>query len=424
MSCDIENDFAHNEDDKRASRSILLTAFRDPDWNELDRDSTDWSKVIDLSQLAIEINSAYSHTKSACKFIHYQWEVCPTTEKVHIHMIISFDTPVKWANLRKCTIIASFTRVNFKPVFALKGALEYCSKVNTKDGFHTQIAGPYTYGTAPNQGARNDLKNAIDWMSEHAWDPKSVAHEFPEVYVKFNRGLDRLSEARAVFEPASKLENIILLFGPPGSGKSYYVYDHWPENEIYSLAYVKYSNFYHDGYRNHPVIHYDEFSGHCMPFDTFKRLYQPGMDPRRSMLAMREGSIPLGSGTVIFTSNRLPTVWWDLVKIKANPWELFRRFTKIIVFGGEYGDDLNPSWHSELTTVTDRKRFMTACLNARDGDWDADTISRTMHDLFYNTGAAVAQSTSGIVSSSIQDSVSTQPIKKPRTDTEWALKFM
>lgn len=389
MASDPEDTFAHSADANRSSRSVMLTAFA-TEWNEQKNTAhaagvnPAWETFINLPQLASEIDAAYRASSVTCKFLYFQFEECPSTGQVHIHMIVSFTNSVKWARLRDCPIIKSFTRVNFKPVFNLKGAMEYCSKSVTADGFPTQLAGPFTWGNVPQQGQRSDLESAIQHMSDHEWNVKSVAEEFPAVYVKFNQGLEKLAVVRGAFQPASKLEQVILIYGPPGSGKSHYVYSNWPEDEIYSGAYSKYSNFYHDGYRNQPVLHYDEFSGACMPFDTFKKLYQPGMDPRRSTLAMREGSIPLGSGTVIFTSNRLPSMWWDLVKIKANPWELFRRFTKIMIFGGEYGNQEDPTWVTELSDNVDRRAFMGFCVNAARHHWEPEFIASKIRDEYYH----------------------------------------
>lgn len=371
-----EVDFAHNANDNKPAKGYMITIFRD-EWtighNNADI-QMDWSTALSFLDIQSSLNTVAPEL--TLKYMHYTIEMCPTTQRVHAHLIIYFDKSTRFKRFLECDIVKSWDRKQFQAIYNLEGAITYCSKTHTKSGELTRIDGPFTWGTSPSQGKRNDLIAAIDHLQENQWNTRSVAEEYPAVFVKFNKGLSKLAEVRSAKPAADKLENIICICGFPGSGKTTFAYTLHPDS-TYSRAYNKYSNLYFDGYRNEDAILMDEFGGHVMQFDMFKRLFQPGMDPRRNTLSLREDSVPMGSRTVILISNRLPTMWWDLGKLRANPRELFRRFTAIYWFGGEYGSTTNPSWN-KCFTGDDKYNFMDVCVRARAESWDDEVIHSTM----------------------------------------------
>lgn len=369
---DGEGDFAHGSNDNKPAKGYMITIFR-PDWTLLHNNDTievDWSQQLSFDD--IQSGIATVAPELSITYMHYTIELCPSTDKVHAHLIIYFDKSTRFKRFLSCEPISSWERKEFRAIYNLDGAVKYCSKTHTKAGVLTRISGPYTWGNLPTQGKRNDLEAAIVTLQDNNWDTRSVAIEHPAVFVKFNKGLDRLADVRASKPPADNITDIICIVGFPGSGKSTFAHSIDPDS-TYSRGYPKYSNYYFDGYRNENVLLIDEFSGHLMQFEFFKRLFQPGMDPRRNTLPMRESSMPMGSSKVVIISNRLPTFWWDLGKLRANPRELFRRFTSIYFFGGEYGSESNPSWN-KCFTGDERYEFMDVCIRAKAESWDDDHI--------------------------------------------------
>lgn len=389
---DSENEFAHADAsaERKPTRSVLATFFF-AEWDDYyENGYISWDETYNLTELAAQLTShlSQSYTGVEVKFLEYCVEKCPSTDRIHVHMIISLSKPFRYARLRDCPAFSLYDSQHYKPIFNMEGAMKYVRKIYTKSGALTRIAGPFSYGSPPRQGERSDLTAAIACMEENEWKSKAVAEHYPEVFVKYHKGLDRLGAVRGSREPASKLENIICLYGPPGSGKSHYAMQINPDS-TYSGAYVKYTNLYFDGFMNEEVLFMDEFNGSMLPFDTFKRWFTPGTDGRRVNLPMRDSIGVLGCSTVVFATNRNPVTWWDLDKSKSNPWELFRRFTKIVVFGGEYGDSDNPSWFTELESVADRKRFMQHCVAAKSGNWDHETAARFFTTAYHSNEYAV-----------------------------------
>lgn len=74
---------------------------------------------------------------------------------------------------------------------------EYCSKTDDP----THVAGPWEFGVRVKQGERTDIQQACQIIKEGG-SCKRVAEEFPETFVKFGKGIERLED---------------ILYQPPGS---------------------------------------------------------------------------------------------------------------------------------------------------------------------------------------------------------------
>lgn len=372
-----ENAFCRDQS-ASPSRSYLCTIFDDA-WDNAIRllpeiTAQFTSKLVPFDEINNDILAA-SSTKHSATFMLYSLELCPETNRYHIHLIISLNNSMRFTYLLKNVTFfkpREGFRVNFKQIFNMSGAITYC----TKESSH--IAGPFEWGTRPQQGARNDIHGAIDLLNEGGFTQEAlrcVATQMPEVFIKFHRGLSSLCAARIPTKPQPNIQEIICVIGDPGSGKSFFAENLHPGN-VYSGMYKKYDNLYFDNYRNERVLFFDEFQGSFMPFDTWKRWFQPGRATKLVTLPQRESTTQLGSDIIIFASNRLPIMWWDLDKCRANPWELFRRFTEIIYFGGEYGSQANPAW--SVTFKDDERRvFLDFCVEMKANAVPAEIISKS-----------------------------------------------
>lgn len=321
----------------------------------------------------------------SCKYIAYSTEQCPKTNRIHVHMLIYFTDQIRYSCLRTCPLFDPFKSddgklaVNFKSIWDFDGAFKYISKPES------HIDGPHEIGTRPQQGARTDLK-PLDQAIEFLKDTKSmkqVAEAFPSVFVKHHNGLNALMHMSMAREPAPLLEDIILCIGAPGSGKSYWAKHNF--ESVYSRGYPKCQQWYSDGFFNEEAYFIDEMGGDKMSFTRFKELFQPGCDGRTITLPCSAAGTTcvLGSRVVVFASNRLPIQWWKLDELKADPDELFRRFTRIMVFGGKYNSLDDPAWVTELATESERDEFFNMCLRLKGGDWlDFITVKRELAKLF------------------------------------------
>lgn len=309
-------------------------------------------------------------------------------------MLIYFTDQIRYSCLRTCPLFDPFKSddgklaVNFKSIWDFEGAFKYISKPES------HIDGPHEIGTRPQQGARTDLK-PLDQAIEFLKDTKSmkqVAEAFPSVFVKHHNGLNALMHMSMAREPAPLLEDIILCIGAPGSGKSYWAKHNF--ESVYSRGYPKCQQWYSDGFFNEEAYFIDEMGGDKMSFTRFKELFQPGCDGRTITLPCSAAGTTcvLGSRVVVFASNRLPIQWWKLDELKADPDELFRRFTRIMVFGGKYNSLDDPAWVTQLVTESERDEFNSMCLRLKAGDWlDFITVKRELAKLFKSRSVPVKQ---------------------------------
>lgn len=131
----------------------------------------------------------------------------------------------------------------------------YCSK---GDG---RIAGPWTMGTVPHQGARNDLEHVCELLSKGS-RISTVASSAPVVFVKYHRGLGQYAAlvASKAMRPKPRM---YYIWGPTGTGKTTEVRDCFHDIFYKNIKTSKTSPDWWDGYDGHETIVWDEFYGNC-----------------------------------------------------------------------------------------------------------------------------------------------------------------
>jgi len=97
-------------------------------------------------------------------------------------------------------------------------AIVYCSKEESR------VSGPFKFGTpaVPAQGKRSDIQAALDTLRTRGLT--ALRHDHPREWIKYSRSfmLDRTLEP---IVQTNEAPEVILLFGPPGCGKSRQFYD-------------------------------------------------------------------------------------------------------------------------------------------------------------------------------------------------------
>jgi len=117
-------------------------------------------------------------------------------------------------------------------------------------------------------------------------------------------------------EPRNHDMEIVVLFGPTGTGKSRYCLENYPN------AYWKQRSNWWDGYQQQETVVIDEFYG-WLKFDTLLRL----CDRYPMLVESKGGQIQLGGcKRIIFTSNQAPRDWYKVGNFNA----FIRRVTKWI----------------------------------------------------------------------------------------------
>lgn len=173
------------------------------------------------------------------------------------------------------------------------------------------------------------------------WNWDQIVQETPESKIllcdcswgkKFHDG-------RAATIPARKIENVVILYGAAGTGKTTMAVN-WDtqENEDFQLRYYRRNpgdgHFWGGGrlgYRGQRVIHFDEFTGQ-EKFNELKEWTNIGhFGP---CVPIKNSAAQLNHDTVVFTSNTHPAGWYrkywtdDPKQFDA----FHRRVTKVLFF--------------------------------------------------------------------------------------------
>jgi len=372
-------DFARGLPEKSTgARSYLITFFDDDDtsigsvWKQwyVSGELSKFTDVFDFVYINEKLATAFARRKTPLSVKHCSWqfEKCPSTERIHAHLAITFSDPVTFLALQK-HVWPQFKANDYLQAYKIEGAIKYCTKDDSR------IAGPWEYGVmdAVGQGKRSDIKAACDLIKEAVTEGldcrramKRAADAFPDTFVKYSRGLDDYVNIICDRDPSPSLEEVILCVGESGSGKSHFARAYC--STTYARAYVKNSNNYFDGYNNHEALFFDEFTGQ-MPYNPWKNLVQLGApnemeggEARFTLAQSKPGGIAFGSRVIIFATNKLPTRWWDLEKLGESNKTLKRRFSKIIWFGGEYLE--GTAWQKTFDTREGMDSFWDWCAEA------------------------------------------------------------
>lgn len=170
------------------------------------------------------------------------------------------------------------------------------------------------------QGKRNDISCAVD-LIKSGKSMREVAEECPEVYIKYNRGMEKLQQ---ILKPKIRdfETEVIVIIGEPGLGKTRRAYEIDPD--LYSVAEPDNNKIWYDGYDGEKTILFDDFNG----WGTFTQ-FMKIMD-RKPMIVPVKGAMVKREWTrVIITSNWGPLEWWPLEKMKVEK-ALLRRITNFI----------------------------------------------------------------------------------------------
>jgi len=172
----------------------------------------------------------------------------------------------------------------------------------------SRVGGPYEFGQAPaGQGTRSDLEACRQSIlqgesTETLWD-----EHFPTM-VRYHRSMDVYRTVKQAKRNAPP--NIIVLWGPTGTGKTTQAYTDYPT--LFTVSPPKGSGLYYDGYDGELTLLFDDFAGHWMSYTHIKLL----LDSRPYRLPVHGGAGQhLQANTIIFTSNRPPSLWYDETKI-------------------------------------------------------------------------------------------------------------
>jgi len=223
----------------------------------------------------------------------------------HFQGYVEFTESLRMAAVKR---MPCFARAHLE---ARKGsrfeAAVYCTKT---DG---RLDGPWIHGYS---GTPAEFIASIEQVGKK----KDSARELEAIKSLLDSGASSLDVAEMNFSqwvrhhrafsqyimlktaPRTTIDNVIVVFGPTGTGKSHFC-------QRFEPAYWKSRGQWWDGYNGHSNIIIDEFYG-WLPWDMLLRV----CDKYPLLLETKGGTVQFVGTTIVFTTNKDPTLWYDQEK--------------------------------------------------------------------------------------------------------------
>lgn len=149
-------------------------------------------------------------------------------------------------------------------------------------------------GEIPEQGTRTDWNTALKHLQTH--DISLVVEQQPQLLPNI-RALERYKQLS--LRPLNRNVKVITLIGAPGTGKSRWAYDNYPD------LYSKPEGQWFDGYTGQKTLLLDDFYGD-IPYSQLLKV----LDRYPLQVPIKGGFVHAQWDTVIITSNKQPEFWY------------------------------------------------------------------------------------------------------------------
>lgn len=228
----------------------------------------------------------------------------------HLQGYVAWDNPRSLDKFKK----AISNRLHYEP--HTNGTAQqnrnYCLGLVEKKGFKENPTFEEV-GELPEQGARTDWKQAVTHL-QTGTDITSVVQSQPQL-LPCIRSLERYQQLS--LRPLNRDVKVILLTGAPGTGKSRWAYDNYPD------LYSKPDGQWFDGYTGQKTLLLDDFYGD-IPLPQLLKV----LDRYPLQLPVKGGFVYAQYTTVIITSNRDVDQWnyYDTAALKRRISE-YKQFT-------------------------------------------------------------------------------------------------
>jgi len=269
---------------------------------------------------------------SYVNYFIYQLEICPETGREHFQCYMELSTKKSFTQIKdECD---GLENGHFEARRGTaKQAKAYCSKEDSR------VEGPWEYGEAKAQGAREDLVNLKATIDSGA-TLREISDEHFGEFLKFSKAIVSYKRLRAV--KRNWPMEIIVYIGPSGTGKTRAVHEAYPN------AYWKPHGKWWDEYDGQETVVFDEMYGSSFPYTELLKL----LDRYPHSVECKGATHEFVSRRIVMTSNQEPEDWYDNVTTHQMSWAespLHRRLQEYgrIIRTGVVHRRIRPAVHLE-----------------------------------------------------------------------------
>lgn len=216
--------------------------------------------------------------------------------------------------------------------------IRYCSKEGETVEF----------GTPNAQGTRSDLQMAVQTLmdTKDNCPIQSVAESHPTTFIRYSRGIRDLASTLRLGTERKHRTQLIIVWGYPGTGKSYTVRRAAAELEGEDETFSKSRGEWWDGYSNHKSVILDDYYG-WLKWDELLKI----ADQYPYRVPIKGGFVPFTANRIYITSNKHPEDWY---KFQGYDWTALKRRCDILVHLPEPGQTQVKSYtHFKISDTTD-----------------------------------------------------------------------
>jgi len=199
----------------------------------------------------------------------------------------------------------------------------YCKKFSTLMFFGEPFVEP---------GQRKDVQAVYNMVKEGKTDLEIMELNFAN-YARFQRAIGRL---RTLLKPKREgYPNVILIYGPPGCGKTKEAFTQHPDLWEPPITTSKKESTWFDGYVGQKVVLLDEFEGH-LPLNSLLKL----IDKYVRQVPVKGGFTWFNPDTIILTCNEHPSKWYSYGDRVQKEIALRRRICEVFEYKEGYIDEI------------------------------------------------------------------------------------
>lgn len=231
-----------------------------------------------------------------------QVEVCPQSGRLHVQAYGILEKPYRLATVKRklCDATAHIEKRHSHSTRSEARAYTWKEESAVTPWVEAGVF------VELRQGYRSDLQDVYLRMLNGETLSSLFRDEdtFP-VAVRYPRGLSLAEQAMQQAPPRPE-QDVLALWGPPGTGKTHSVFERWTEGGIYKLIppAVHGGQVWWDGYDAQETVLLDDYEG-WLPWTYLLQLldvYPMWVQPKGRM-------VPLRCRRVVITSNKEPKDW-------------------------------------------------------------------------------------------------------------------